>query len=261
MKFLNVLLLIIFYVSNLSAEIVKESAELKKIFDKYKFEASILIYDQNNNSFIAHNLKRCNEGFTPASTFKIPNTLIGLETGVVTIEHVFNWDKKKKPFSLWEKDMNIEEAFKVSNVPVYQKIAQNIGLEKMQYYTRLLNYGNLKIDSKNITTFWLEENSKITSFQQIYFLENLYNLIFPFSKYAMETTKKIMVSEVTDNYIISSKTGTTKGGNAWYVGYVESKDNVYYFATNISNKEKNIDLMAVRKEVTKEALILIGAIE
>ncbi|MGF6905948.1 penicillin-binding transpeptidase domain-containing protein [Fusobacterium sp. PH5-44] len=261
MKFLNILLVIIFYISNLSAEIVKESDELNKIFGKYKFESSILIYDQNNNSFIAHNLKRCNEGFTPASTFKIPNTLISLETGVTTTEHVFNWDKKKKPFSMWEKDMNIEEAFKVSNVPVYQEIAQNIGVERMLYYTKLLNYGDLNIDSKNITTFWLEENSKITSFQQIYFLENLYNLIFPFSKNAMEMTKKIMISETTDKYTISSKSGTTKGGNAWYVGYVETKDNVYYFATNISNKERNIDLMAVRKELTKEALKAIGAID
>ena len=261
MKFINVFLLIIFYMTNISAEIVKEPPELKKIFDKYKFESSILIYDQNSNSFIAHNLKRCNEGFIPASTFKIPNTLIALETGVTTTEHIFKWDKKKKPFSLWEKDMNIQEAFKVSNVPVYQEIAKNIGLERMKYYTRLLNYGTLQINPKNITTFWLEENSTITSFQQIYFLENLYNLKFPFSKHAMETTKKIMVSEIADNYVISSKTGTTRGGNAWYVGYVETKDNVYYFATNISSKDKNIDLMEVRKEITKEALILIGAIK
>lgn len=251
-------------VGNLSAEIARESDELNKNFDKYKFEKSILIYDQKNNSFIGHNLKRCNEGFLPASTFKIPNTLIAFETGVVTsLDQLFKWNKEKRSFDIWEKDMTLEEAFKVSCVPIYQEIAKKIGTEKMKYYTTLLNYGNLQIDSNNINEFWLVGNSEITSFQQIYFLERLYNLKFPISKEAMESTKKIMISEVTDSYTLSAKTGTTRNGIGWYVGYVETKDNVFYFATNIYSESKDPEVMdaKIRKEITKESLKLIGAIE
>jgi beta-lactamase class D len=62
---------------------------LKKIFDKYQIEGSILIYNQNDNCYSGYHLERCNIAFCPASTFKIPNTLIALESGVATTETIF----------------------------------------------------------------------------------------------------------------------------------------------------------------------------
>ena len=153
--------------------------------------------------------------------------------------------------------MTIQEAFKVSAVPVYQEIARRVGVEKMKYYTQLLNYGNLDINSENIDNFWLEGESSITQYQQVYFLQKLYNLQFPVSKSAMISTKEIMFYETIDNYKISGKTGWAVRQNesiTWFVGFIETSDNVYFFATNIDPNE-NTDMNTfsqIRIELTKE---------
>lgn len=155
--------------------------------------------------------------------------------------------------------MTIKEAFKVSAVPVYQEIARRVGIEKMRYYTTLFNYGNLDINAQNIDKFWLEGNSTITQYQQIYFLKKLYNLEFPISVESMKQVKQIMQYEVGENYIISGKTGWAvrqKENVTWFVGYVETKNNVYYFATNVASNETT-DLKTfgqIRIELTKEVL-------
>ncbi|MBK7660457.1 MAG: hypothetical protein IPJ28_15655 [Betaproteobacteria bacterium] len=49
------------------------------------------------NRLRAYDEARASERFLPASTFKIPHALIGLETGAVVDEHeVFRWDGKPK---------------------------------------------------------------------------------------------------------------------------------------------------------------------
>lgn len=237
----------------------KEVSEFKDIFDKFKVSGSILIYNQNENAYLGYNLERCNIAFCPASTFKIPNTLIALESGIATAETVFKWNGEKREFSGWEKDMTLQEAFKASAVPVYQEIARRVGVEKMRYYTQLFNYGNLEITTENIDKFWLEGNSTITQYQQIYFLRKLYNLELPVRDESMKQVKEIMRYETGDNYIISGKTGWAvhqKEEITWFVGYVETNDNVYFFATNVTPTENtNIETFGqVRIELTKEVL-------
>ncbi|MEA5127064.1 MAG: class D beta-lactamase [Proteiniphilum sp.] len=234
-----------------------EISELKKIFEKYKVDGSILIYDQKENTYIGYDLKRCNIAFCPASTFKIPNTLIALESGIYTIDSVFKWNGEKRTFSSWEKDMTIEEAFRISAVPVYQEIARHVGVEKMKYYTQLFNYGNLDINGENIDKFWLEGKSSITQYQQIYFLQKLYNLQLPISENTMKRTKEIMLYEAKDNYRLSGKTGWAvrqKENVTWFVGFIETNSNAYFFATNVASNE-NTDLKSfsnIRIELTKE---------
>ena len=257
MKKKAALIIAICFTANCFANQPKEISEFKSIFDKYKVDGSILIYNQNENLYMGYNLERCNIAFCPASTFKIPNTLIALECGIATMETVFKWNGEKQMLPSCEKDMTIKEAFKVSAVPVYQEIARNIGIEKMKYYTQLFNYGNLDISSENVDNFWLEGESGITQYQQVYFLQKLYNLQLPVSKSAMISTKEIMHYETTDNYTISGKTGWAVWQNeniTWFVGFVETIDNVYFFATNIAPNE-NTDMNTfgrIRIELTKD---------
>jgi beta-lactamase class D len=234
-----------------------ELSELKSVFDKYKVDGSILIYNQNDNVYMGYNLARCNIAFCPASTFKIPNTLIALESDIATTESVFKWNGEKRTFPSWEKDMTIKEAFQVSAVPVYQEIARRVGVEKMKYYTQLFNYGNLDINAENIDKFWLEGKSDITQFQQVYFLQKLYNLQLPISENTMKLTKEIMLHETADNYKISGKTGWAVRQDesvTWFVGYIETENNVYFFATNVApNKDTDLNTFSqVRIELTKE---------
>lgn len=236
-----------------------EIHQLKKIFDKYKIDGSILIYNQNENSYLGYNMERCNVAFCPASTFKIPNTLIALESGVATPHSVFLWKGERRNFPSWEKDMALEEAFKASAVPVYQEIARRVGVDRMKYYTQLFNYGNLDINEVNIDKFWLEGKSSITQYQQIYFLYKLYNLLLPVSENAMRLTKELMLYEAKNDYKISGKTGWAvrqQENITWFVGFVETSDNVYFFATNVAS-DKNTDLQSIittRIELTKDIL-------
>jgi beta-lactamase class D len=244
------------FVMNCYSTQPQELSILKNIFDKYKVDGSILIYSRNENVYLGYNLERCNIAFCPASTFKIPNTLIALETGIVTTESVLKWNGEKRNSPSWEKDMTIREAFQVSAVPVYQEIARQVGVEKMKYYTQLFNYGNLDIHAENIDKFWLEGKSEITQYQQVYFLQKLYNLQLPISENAMKLTKEIMLHETADNYKISGKTGWAIRQNesvTWFVGYVETENNVYFFATNVApNKDADLDTFSqVRIELTK----------
>lgn len=235
----------------------EEIPALKNVFDKFRVDGSILIYGLNENTYTGYNLERCNTAFSPASTFKIPNTLIALETGVATTQSVFEWDGQKRFSPAWEKDMTVSEAFRVSAVPVYQQIAQRIGTERMQYYTRLFNYGDMDITAGNIDKFWLEGNSCITSFQQVYFLQKLYNLQLPVSEEAMRLTKEIMLYETAENYKLSGKTGwaVRQAENVtWFAGFIETDNGVYIFATNVAPNE-HTDLSTfgqVRVELTKE---------
>lgn len=250
------LIIMSFAINSYSSQPI-ELPKLKSIFEKYEVEGSILIYNQNENVYMGYDLERCNIAFCPASTFKIPNTLIAFESGVATAESTFKWNGEKMTFSYWEKDMTLKEAFRLSAVPVYQEIARQVGVEKMKYYTQLFNYGNLDINAENIDKFWLEGKSDITQYQQVYFLQKLYNLQLPISENAMKSTKEIMLYETTENYIISGKTGWAVRQDesvTWFVGYIETDNNVYFFATNVA-PNKNTDLTTfgqVRIELTKE---------
>ena len=75
--------------------------------------------------------------FLPASTFKIVHSLIGLETGRITDENmVINWDGTDHGNPDWNKDLTMEEAFKVSAVPYYKAVAKKIGRDTMQMDVR-----------------------------------------------------------------------------------------------------------------------------
>lgn len=243
----------------------QEIKELKSIFDKYNVSGSILVFDYNNNEYKGFNIERCNQGFSPASTFKIPNTLIALETETITTDSIFKWNGEKQDLPAWEADMNIAQAYKASCVPIYQGIAKSIGVEQMQKYVRLLHFGNMVINQSNINRFWLEQESKITQFQQIYFLKRLYNLELPISDQTMLTVKQIMLQEDTRDYKLSAKTGLDVSGDiihGWFVGYIETQDNVYFFATNIEpiKEIESIKFSSSRIQLTKDVLAFLNAI-
>src|SRR5919112_46255 len=71
--------------------------DLAAYFKEFPAGAFVL-YDLRKNRYLRYNEARCRERFTPFSTFKIPNSLIGLDTGVIPdAEYVIKWDAKKYP--------------------------------------------------------------------------------------------------------------------------------------------------------------------
>lgn len=251
---------------DLKKETIKEIPSLKKLFDKELISGSILIYDYKKNSFLGFDLKRSNKGFLPASTFKIPNSLIGIDTKSVDENTIFKWDGKKRRLKSWEKDMNLKEAIKVSCVPCYQEIARKVGLENMKSYISKFSYGKMDINKNTLDSFWLRGNSKITQYEQILFLKKIYEEKLPVKKESIKKLKDLILLEKNDNYTLSGKTGWSTVGNTdngWFIGYFETKDNVYFTATNVeSNKiDKVPDFIGARKRITIESLKILNLIK
>lgn len=235
-------------------------SEIQTIIDSAHVEGSVLIYDFQQDVYFSNDFEWANRGNLPASTFKIPNSLIALETGVVENDStLFKWDGKKRWLKQWEQDLIFKEAFHLSCVPCYQDVAKRIGTTKMVDWLEKFNYGNMQVDSNNIDTFWLEGKSRISQFQQIDFLKRFYSSQLPISYRTKRIMKQMMVSEEKENYKLSGKTGlsVSNGINSgWYVGYVETGDKVFLFATNLQPKTRlNMDIfLKLRKEITYNAL-------
>lgn len=218
--------------------------DFRRHFDALKVEGSIVIYDLKNDRSYEHNPKRNTTEFLPASTFKIVNSLIALENAAIGNElSILTWDGIERSIPSWNQDLNMQEAFKRSAVWFYQVLARRVGHEKMREGVTKLGYGNQKIGERlAIDRFWLDGDLRITPMQQIDFLKRFYQEQLPVSKRSVDRVKSMMILEQTPSYTLRGKTGWSGFGDpqaqqiGWLVGYLETGDNVYFFATNLDLK-------------------------
>ncbi len=232
----------------------------QSLLDSAKVEGSILIYHLEANTYYSNNFKWAETGQLPASTFKIPHSIIALETGVVENEQsTFYWNGENRFLDVWEQDLKFKEAFRYSCVPCYQEIAREIGVTRMINALNLLDYGVMIPDSESIDRFWLQGNSQITQYQQIDFLIRLYNSELDISDRTEKIIKEIMIIDTNQEFTLRGKTGWSIDGeinNGWFVGYFETVNNTYFFATNIEPME-SFDMAAfpqTRIDLTRSAL-------
>ncbi len=227
---------LLFYLLLISPEIfsqpIQENNEWKVFYDNHKVTGCLIIYDLNTNKYQVYNKARGKDEFLPASTFKILNSLIALEAGVIKDENeIIPWDSVKRQYDKWNMDQTLRTAIKYSAVWAYQELARRIGEERMQYFVDTVKYGNGNIGG-GIDHFWLDGDLRITPFEQVEFLKRLYSDSLPFSKRNLDIVKDIMINDKGDNYILRGKTGWA-GSTGWYVGYLEANKDTYFFANNI----------------------------
>lgn len=207
-------------------------SDFKKYYDQFNVEGSFVLYDPQADKYIFYNKDQFEQEFSPASTYKICNSLIGLETGVIKDENfVIPWDSITRQNPDWNSDHDLKAAFKNSTVWYYQELARRVGGQQMKYWLDKASYGNADT-SGGIDKFWLTGGLRISPQQQIDFVKRLHDNQLPFSQRSMDIVKNIMITNVASDYIVRAKTGW--GGNGskdigWYVGYIETKGNVYYF--------------------------------
>lgn len=226
--------------------------------DKYfkGFDGCFVLFDQNQDEYSIYNKTKSEEQISPCSTFKIVNSLIGLETNVLQDENTtFKWDGTKYPIESWNKDQTLQSAVSNSVVWYFQEVASKVGQERIQSYINKINYGNRDI-SGGITKFWLQSSLKISPREQVDMLRNLYNNKLPFSARSVDIVKKILILSNSNGIVLSGKTGSgtfdKKGVNGWFVGYVERDGNVFFFATNITAKDNASGAKA--EQITKQIL-------
>lgn len=217
---------------------IAQAPSFGQAFQELAVNGSIVIYDKNTQRFYEHNPSRNTTAFFPASTFKILNALVSLETGVIRDDiSVLTWDGITREIPAWNQDTNLRQAFKDSTVWFYQVLARKNGHERMQKFVEQVGYGNRQIGALDrIDHFWLDGPLQITPKQAIEFLQRLERNDLPFSQRTIELIKDIMIIEKTPDYTLRAKTGWSTSDNpkvGWIVGYLEQKNNVYFFATNI----------------------------
>jgi beta-lactamase class D len=232
--------------------------DLKQYFDTKNVDGCFTMMDNSSGSITVYNMAMDTTRVTPASTFKIVNSLIGLETGKITNENmVIKWDGVKRNREEWNKDLTMTEAFKVSCVPYYQEVARRIGSDSMKMYIDSISYGNKNIAGP-IDSFWLNNNLKISPDEQIGLMKRLYFDQLPFRKTVQQQVRDVMLQEDNTAYKLSYKTGwnTDEKNNVigWLVGWIEENRHVYFFATLIKSSDKNFNNYDARLDITKEIL-------
>ena len=199
--------------------------------------AAFVLFNKLENKYTRFNASRCAERFLPASTFKIPNSLIGLESGVISDEnYMIRWDGVKRWNADWNRNHTLASAIKFSVVPYYQELARRVGREKYDRFLNEIDYGN-KTAGAAIDTFWLDNSLKISADEQVEFLKKFYDYKLSFSKRSIDIVKKIIPEEKYSGSTLKFKTGTGKRENGAYIGrvigYVEKGENVFFYAFNI----------------------------
>ncbi|MCG8332264.1 MAG: penicillin binding protein transpeptidase domain-containing protein [Chitinophagales bacterium] len=250
---------------------VDAQQDITQPFKDCGIEGSITIYDYATRQWISSDMRDSQYPTLPASTFKIINSLIALESEVITSENeIIKWpgsiDTTKygyRPDTY--RDMSMKEAFELSAGWAYIELAKKIGKDTYKEFLTKCNYGNvdLSIDDDD---FWNFGNFAISPLNQIEILIGVYEETLPFSKEHFSTLKAIMIEEQTDTYTIRAKTGWTRDGGkdtGWWVGYVEREEGLYFFATRLI-KDRSIstpDFGKCRKKITKAILKQMKIIE
>jgi beta-lactamase class D len=254
------------------AEAIVETRELepsiRDIVDSANVVGSVLIFNPNTNTYHSNDFDRALKTFLPASTFKIPNSIVALELGNAADENaILKWDGIVRNNKNWNRDLTLADAYKYSCVPCYQTLARKAGVANIKTQLNRLEYPGMVFDSSSVDLFWLQGESSISQMKQISFLQKLKTQQLPLKASTYAAMEKIMLYDKTEDCAIYGKTGmairdTVSYG--WFIGYVGTKENTFYFATNIAPGE-GMDLwgefVPARIEVTLKALRSLDIIE
>jgi beta-lactamase class D len=238
----------------------EESSQVGELFKSAEASGTFVLYDVSANTYIVHNKARAERRYVPASTFKIPNSLVGLSVDAVkSVDEVLPYKGDPQPFiKAWAKDMGLREAIALSNVPIYQELARRIGLDRMRDNVSRMDYGNKEIGNA-VDKFWLNGPLKISAVEQTQFLAKLTQDALPFPQAFQKSVREIVLLEQGENGRLYGKTGWQNApdqGVGWWVGWVQKDGHVYAFALNM-DIQKESDL-SKRVELGKASLKVLG---
>jgi beta-lactamase class D len=245
-------------------------SELARHFADNGTQGTFVAYRVDDYTVIASDTERSGQALLPASTFKIPNSVIALDTGVVADpdKDVFKWDGVKRFVPEWNQDHTLRSAIAASAVPVYQEIARRIGEARMQSYVDAFDYGNRNIGG-GIDRFWLTGDMRIDPVQQVDFLDRLRRGVLPASARAQDLTRDILPLTRVGDAVIRAKTGligvddqtdaqVVHASIGWLVGWVEKGERQTVFALNLDIRDGHH--RAARMTLAQLCLTEIGAL-
>jgi bla regulator protein BlaR1 len=215
--------------------------DLGKYFGE--FTGTFIMHDEANDRHIVYNEAQSVKPLPPCSTFKIYNSLIALETGVLDSDDantLINQNGIEYSIGSWNYDHTLASATRDSVVWYFQEVASRIGNQRMQEYIDKMNYGNRDM-SGGLTEFWLNSSLQISAWEQVNLLHRLYTGQLPFSAPHIEIVKGNITQSKTEETWFMGKTGSARQGGrsvtGWFVGCVDKQGNRYFFATNIEARD------------------------
>ena len=211
--------------------------DVSAIFGSY--DGSFVLYDNHLDSWKIYNLEEANKRIPPDSTYKIYDALLGLESGIITPEHSsMAWNGEHFSYSAWENDQDLNSAMQNSVNWYFQTMDSQLGLNKIQEFLNEIEYGN-QTTSSNLKLYWSDFSLKISPIEQVELLKKFNTNGFHLHSQNVLSVKNAIKIVGTSDGTFYGKTGTGcidgQDISGWFIGYIETSDNIYYFATNIQS--------------------------
>lgn len=202
-----------------------------------EYEGSFVLYDLGNDSWSIHDMEHATLRVAPNSTYKIYDALFGLEEGIITPDDsLIAWNGETYPFEEWNADQTLQSAMNSSVNWYFQSVDEQLGATSVYNYIQKIGYGNENI-SGDLSTYWMESSLGISPVEQVELLTKLHNNSFGFAPENINTVKDAIRLSSSDAGTFYGKTGTGRVDgqdvNGWFIGYIKTADNTYFFVTNI----------------------------
>ena len=214
-----------------------EHTEWSSAFEAVGAVGTFVLRDLETGRTQRYNPDRAAERMLPASTFKVYNALVALETGVVSDpDSMFVWDGVERFLPAWNQDQSLRDGLQNSTVWVYQRVARRVGRDRYRQSFGREPYGDSQI-GPDVGLFWLDQSLRVSADEQARFIERLHKGELAFRPEAQRTVREMMPVLIdTLGTRVVGKTGWGERAGqpdlGWIVGWVEGPGGTAAFALN-----------------------------
>ncbi|HDC3824429.1 TPA: beta-lactam sensor/signal transducer BlaR1 [Staphylococcus aureus] len=223
---------------------------------------SFVMYSMKKDKYYIYNEKESRKRYSPDSTYKIYLALFGLDRHIISDKNSrMSWNHNHYPFDSWNKDQDLNTAIQNSVNWYFERISNQLSKNYTSDQLKQLNYGNKNLGSYK--AYWLEDSLKISNLEQVIVLKNVMEQNNHFSKNEKKQLSSSLLIRKNENYELYGKTGTGivngKYNNGWFVGYVITNHDKYYFSTHLSDeKASGENAKFINEKILKEMGVLNG---
>ncbi|WP_406818706.1 beta-lactam sensor/signal transducer BlaR1 [Staphylococcus aureus] len=223
---------------------------------------SFVMYSMKKDKYYIYNEKESRKRYSPDSTYKIYLALFGLDRHIISDKNSrMSWNHNHYPFDSWNKEQDLNTAIQNSVNWYFERISNQISKNYTSDQLKQLNYGNKNLGSYK--AYWLEDSLKISNLEQVIVLKNMMEQNNHFSKNEKKQLSSSLLIRKNENYELYGKTGTGivngKYNNGWFVGYVITNHDKYYFSTHLSDeKASGENAKLINEKILKEMGVLNG---
>ena len=223
---------------------------------------SFVMYSMKKDKYYIYNEKESRKRYSPDSTYKIYLALFGLDRHIISDKNSrMSWNHNHYPFDSWNKDQDLNTAIQNSVNWYFERISNQLSKNYTSDQLKQLNYGNKNLGSYK--SYWMEDSLKISNLEQVIVLKNMMEQNNHFSKNEKKQLSSSLLIRKNENYELYGKTGTGivngKYNNGWFVGYVITNHDKYYFSTHLSDeKASGENAKFINEKILKEMGVLNG---